>query len=187
MGRSQCCLRGALPPKKTVKSINAICWRKRESAHTKMSHVSATLDQPAVTRHLPAVWEVLRAVSGLVAIIALLVIMTGVAVQGDSGRAHTVLPVPAAGQPEPVPSSAASAPAASPTREVVLYVVETVEQLQIAELGEDYAKIATPGRRYGMVSTDAALDLAVQDVVQESLTSGRPIQLQVVDMRDSVR
>ena len=152
-----------------------------------MSHVSSTLEQPAITRHLPAVWEVLRAASGLVAIIALLAIMAGVTLQSDSGRAHNVLPVPAAGKPETVPNSAASAPAASLASEVVLYVVETLGQLQVAESGEDYAKIASPGRRYGIVSTDAALDLAVQDVVRESLTSGLPIQLQVVDMRDSVR
>ena len=146
----------------------------------------STAEQPDVARHFPSVWEVLRAASGLVSIMALLVVVAGVALQGASGRAYTALPAPAADEVEPVQTSAAASAASPPGRSVVLYVVETLEQQQLAEWGEDFAAITTLGRSYSysVVSTDAALALAVEDVVQESLRTGKAIHLQVVDMRE---
>jgi hypothetical protein len=148
----------------------------------------STLEQPAVSRHLPPVWEVLRAVSGLVGIVALLAIVAGISLAGESHSPTTVVPSLPARDAEAVrtpPAAPVTAPSSADT--FVLYFVETAEQEQIAVWGEAEAATrsnGTPSRHYGVVSTEAALELAVQDVLKYSLAKGKPLQIEVVDMRE---
>ena len=144
----------------------------------------STLDHPALSRRLPSVWEVLRAASGLVAVTALLVIVGGIALLDDAQTVRPLRPAIAAGNVEPVAGSPAGASAAAPPpREAfVLYVVETLEQVQIAEWGESATRRGAYGG-YRIVATDAALQAAVQAFVQDALQRGEPLLLEVADLR----
>jgi hypothetical protein len=41
----------------------------------------------------------------------------------------------------------------------------------------------TPGRFYFVASTDAALEIAIEEILDHSLAIGKPLQIEVVDMR----
>ena len=144
----------------------------------------STAEQPDVARHFPSVWEVLRAASGLVAVSALLVIVGGITLIGESQRARLPMPKVAAAnvQTVPDPPATTATPLPQPRKTFVLYVVETLEQVQIAEWGESAAKPAAH-RNYRIVSSNAALEAAVQDFVREALQYGEPLLLEVADLR----
>jgi hypothetical protein len=156
-------------------------------ATREMSPEPSLLHQPAVTRRLPAVCEVLRAISGVVGIVALLAIVAGIDLAGASHGLTAIRPTLTVDNLEPARTPAtAPVTAHSSSATFVLYLVETQEQEQTAIWGEMEAASrsnGTHGRYHSVVSTDSALELAVKDVVNHSLVIGEPLQIEVVDMR----
>ena len=93
--------------------------------------MNETLDNPAIRRRLPHLWEFFRAVSGLVAIVALLGIVIGTSrLAAPAYRSPVVVPVAAGAQGAetkmPPPITSPSLPALQET--MVFYLVATPEQ-----------------------------------------------------------
>jgi hypothetical protein len=101
--------------------------------------VNRTLEDTAVHRDVPAVWEVLRAASGLVAVVTLALVMVGITVFAEDERQPRILFAAAAQAP---PLQAANQPsvvlvASPPTQAVfVFYLVSTPQQAEFADWGE---------------------------------------------------
>jgi hypothetical protein len=120
-------------------------------------------------------------VSGLVAVSTLLVVVVGITLTSASQNARSLQPALDSRKVAPLLDPPAGA-SALPPKTVVLYLVETVEQVQVAEWGESRAK-AQAYRSYRVVPSEAELEFAVQNAVEDALR-GETIHLQIVDMRE---
>jgi hypothetical protein len=102
--------------------------------------VNETLDDTAIRRYPRAVWEFFRAVSGLVAIVALLGIVAGTSrLAAPAYRSPVVAPVAAGAQGDEAnlhpPITSPSLPALQET--MVFYLVSTPEQEYEADWAEN--------------------------------------------------
>jgi hypothetical protein len=136
-------------------------------------------------RLLPAAAEFLRAASGVVGILALLVIAAGI---GSNGR-----PEPAVGSdpsslksPPPKPGLRAAAPPSPPSTAatMVFYLVSTPAQEAMADSGENVDESDTWRTYRILYARDAIeLELARQTFLTYLLTQNDSALVRVVDMR----
>lgn len=134
----------------------------------------------------------LRTLSGVIAVAVLATSMAWLAFSEERGRPATLplaieAPI-AGGEPAAAPSSSKASlpqPAASPPTPmpVMLYLVDTAAQAQIADWTETEASQSGSDRSYQILMSTTELDEAVAQVAKDSLTAAKPIALQVIDLR----
>ena len=151
------------------------------------TRVNQTLENPAIRRRLPHVWEFFRAVSGLVAVVALLGIVAGTSRLAEFDG-HPAVVAPAASDAkaaEPNKTAPATSPSLTAQQEtVVFYLVATPEQEYNADWGEN-VDASDHWRKYRIlfVRNDAELQAARHSIIDYMLAKGEATLVQLIDLR----
>ena len=147
--------------------------------------MNRTLEDAGVQRDLPAVWELLRAASGLVAVVALAVVVVATTVfawdEGEPGMpvasAVQAPPPDAAGRPAIVPSNSLPAQAV-----FVFYLVATPQQAEVADWGEQVGAHERISAGAGWTDRHYEIHFARDD--DEERTAGRAVLDRIVNRGD---
>ena len=149
--------------------------------------MTETLDDTAIRRYPQAVWEFFRAVSGLVAIVALLGIVTGTSrLAAPACRSPVVAPLAAGAQGAETnlhpPITSPSLPALQET--MVFYLVATPEQEYEADWPEN-VDVHDSSRHYRILYARDAEEYAFaqQTILDHIQANAGPTLVQLIDLR----
>jgi hypothetical protein len=144
------------------------------------------LDVATTRRFLPGVWECLRAVSGLVAIVALLGIVAGAftIAQPEAGQllgAASMVDETTAAPPRDPASHPASPPPS--TRTITFYLVATPAQEFEADWSENVDSTDSRDYRILYARDETELQAVQQAVLEYMLSQSNLMHVRVIDLR----
>ena len=147
--------------------------------------MNATLEDAAVQRDLPAVWELLRAASGLVAVVALVGVVVAMTVFAwdEDEPGMLVAAAVQAPPPEAAGRPAIVSPNSLPAQAVfVFYLVATPQQAEVADWGEQVGAHERISAGVGWTDRHYEIHFARDD--DEERTAGRAVLERIVNRGD---